>query len=110
LQGVSVQRIIEVAVQVACEKAHEIEGREVHALSEFGSTSKRRVRARDGAKAWRCALQVKSPSARRLHWWRIPGPDGVTIEFASVCRSRRLRDPGVGGRRGLVRGHAAFLE
>lgn len=84
LQGVSVQKIVEVAAQVACEKAHEIEAREVHPLGESGSASRPRVRARDGAKAWRCALQVKTPSARRLHWWRIPGPDGATIEFASV--------------------------
>ncbi|HEX9641176.1 MAG TPA: hypothetical protein VGB13_07670, partial [Candidatus Krumholzibacteria bacterium] len=85
LQGVSVEKIIEVATQVACERAHEIDGREVHPLGEAVGGSKQRVRARDGAKAWRCALQVKTPSARRLHWWRIPGPDGATIEFASVA-------------------------
>lgn len=31
-----------------------------------------------------CALQVNTPSARRLHWWAIPGKAGQTIEFASV--------------------------
>jgi predicted RNA-binding protein with RPS1 domain len=85
LQGVSVEKIVEVAAQVACERAHEIEGREVHPLGEGEGGSKQRVRARDGAKAWRCALQIKSPSARRLHWWRIPGPSGATIELASVA-------------------------
>ena len=84
LQGISVQKIVEVAAQVACGKAHEIEGREVHPLGESGPASRQRVRALDGAKAWRCALQVKTPSARRLHWWRIPGADGAIVEFASV--------------------------
>lgn len=85
LQGLSVEKIVEVAMQVACERAHEIDGREVHPLGESTGGSKPRTRARDGAKAWRCALQIKTPSARRLHWWRIPGPEGATIEFASVA-------------------------
>jgi len=33
----------------------------------------------------RCALQIKAPSARWLHGWRIPGLEGATIEFASVA-------------------------
>ncbi len=85
LQGLSVEKIVEVAVQIACERAHEIDGREVHPLGESAGGSRQRTRARDGAKAWRCALQIKTPSARRLHWWRIPGPEGATIEFASVA-------------------------
>lgn len=85
LHGISAEKIVEVAAQVACERAHEIDGREVHPLGESGGASRQRVRARDGAKAWRCALQIRSPSARRLHWWRVPGPDGATIEFASVA-------------------------
>jgi len=85
LQGLSVEKIVEVAMQVACERAHEIDGREVHPLGESAGGSRQRTRARDGAKAWRCALQIKTPSARRLHWWRIPRPDGATIEFASVA-------------------------
>jgi len=24
-------------------------------------------------------------SARRLHWWKVPGRDGAVIEFACVC-------------------------
>ena len=42
------------------------------------------VNLADGAQAWRCALQVNSPSARRLHWWVVPGDSGATIEFANV--------------------------
>ena len=85
LQGLSVEKIVDVAMQIACERAHEIDGREVHPLGESTGGSRQRTRTYDGAKAWRCALQVKTPSARRLHWWRIPGPDGATIEFASVA-------------------------
>ena len=70
--------------QVACNRAHEIQGRFVHELTE-GVAGRSTVRQSDGAKAWRCALQVGSPSARRLHWWSIPQKDGVTIEFASVA-------------------------
>jgi hypothetical protein len=44
-----------------------------------------RFRSADGARAWRCALQVNTPSARRLHWWSVPGSEGATIEFASVA-------------------------
>lgn len=83
LEGVGADKIVEVAAQVACGKAHTIDGREVHPLRE-GQASRQCVRARDGAKAWRCALQVRTPSARRLHWWLVPGPDGATVEFASV--------------------------
>jgi hypothetical protein len=42
------------------------------------------MRARDGAGAWRCALQVKTPGARRLHWWDIPGQGRRVLELASV--------------------------
>jgi len=85
LQGLNVEKIVEVAMQVACERAHEIDGRAVHPLGESVGGSRQRTRKGDGAKAWRCALQVKTPSARRMHWWRIPGPNGATIEFASVA-------------------------
>ncbi|HVS20057.1 MAG TPA: hypothetical protein VMT18_15745 [Planctomycetota bacterium] len=47
-----------------------------------GTTS--RSSSGDGAQAWRCALQENTPSARRLHWWIVPGEGGATIEFASV--------------------------
>ena len=35
----------------------------------------------DGGVAWRCSLQVNTPSARRLKYWQLPG--GV-VEFDSV--------------------------
>jgi predicted RNA-binding protein with RPS1 domain len=87
LDGISAEKIVEVAGQVACGRAKDLEGRDLHALGVAGpaTATRQRERVRDGAKAWRCALQVKSASARRLHWWLIPGPNGGTIEFASVA-------------------------
>lgn len=84
LHGIDIDKVIEVCAQVACNRAHEIQGRFVHELTE-GVAGRSTVRQSDGAKAWRCALQVGSPSARRLHWWSVSQKDGATIEFASVA-------------------------
>jgi predicted RNA-binding protein with RPS1 domain len=84
LHGIDIAKVIEVCAQVACNHAHEIQGRFVHELTE-GVAGRSTLRQSDGAKAWRCALQVGSPSARRLHWWSIPQKDGATIEFAIVA-------------------------
>ncbi len=83
-QGVDVDKLVEVCVEVAADLAHKKAGREVHPLRAGERGAGDRVRKRDGARAWRCALQVNTPSARRLHWWNVPGPDGAVIEFASV--------------------------
>ncbi|HVV87313.1 MAG TPA: S1 RNA-binding domain-containing protein [Kofleriaceae bacterium] len=90
LEGVPIEKVIEVCAQVASGRAHLFAGREVHELHEGEGGTPARVRERDGAKAWRCALQVNSASARRLHWWEIPARhprlvDGRIIEFASVA-------------------------
>lgn len=84
LQGVSIDKVIEVCAQVASGQAHRIPSREVHQLRHGEGGAPTRVRERDGAKAWRCSLQDNTPSARRLHWWAIPGDDAAVIEFASV--------------------------
>jgi hypothetical protein len=57
--------------------------REVHPL-RASDGGRQRTRARDGAQAWRCALQVNTPGARRMHWWRIPETEGAVVELASV--------------------------
>jgi predicted RNA-binding protein with RPS1 domain len=93
LQGIDVDKMIEVCTQVACNRAREIPGRFVHELTE-GTGGRPMVRPSDGAKAWRCALQVGSPSARRLHWWNIPQKDGATVEFASVAVHDEFSIPG----------------
>jgi hypothetical protein len=82
--GIEVDKVLEVCAQVAASLAHKIPGREVHPLRDGSRGAGYVTRRRDGAKAWRCALQVKTPSARRLHWWNVPGPDGGVIEFACI--------------------------
>ncbi len=70
-------------MEVACGRAHEIEGRQLHKLrAGAGGNSGDRRRARDEATAWRCNVQTKSASARRLHFWICPGGD---IEFVNVA-------------------------
>lgn len=93
LQGIDLDKVVEVCAQVACERAHEISGRSVHELTA-GVAGKSITRAADNAQAWRCALQVGTPSARRLHWWRIPHKEGATIEFASVAVHDEYSIPG----------------
>lgn len=81
LDGISAEKVAEVSADVAARRAHEFAGREVHALRAGEGVAPQRTRSRDGATAWRCALQIGTPSARRLHWWELP--DGA-IELASV--------------------------
>jgi hypothetical protein len=84
LDRVDLEKVLEVCAQVAANAAHELASRGVHQLRAGPRGAGSRVRASDQAMAWRCALQVNSPSARRLHWWSVPGPGGPVIEFASV--------------------------
>lgn len=84
LDGIAIEKVVEVSAQVACLRAHEIPGREVHPLRSGEAGAPSRARSRDNAKAWRCSLQDNTPSARRLHWWDVPGERGRTIEFACV--------------------------
>ncbi|HEX5009336.1 MAG TPA: hypothetical protein VFY71_02960 [Planctomycetota bacterium] len=84
LEGVSLDKLVDVCAQVACQRAPEIKAREVHQLKSGLAGAPSRERASDGARAWRCSLQDGTPSARRLHWWDVPGREGRVIEFASV--------------------------
>jgi hypothetical protein len=83
LEGISEAKVVDVCAEVVLGVAERNAGREMHPLGDGASSVAPRLRERDGAKAWRCALQIKTPSARRLHWWRLT--DG-SIEFASVNR------------------------
>lgn len=76
------EKVVEVAMQVACGLAAELESRQPHQLrTSSAGNAPARVRAADGAIAWRCYLQHKTPAARRLHYW--VKSDG-SIEFACV--------------------------
>ncbi len=78
LQGVSLHRVLDACVHVATGRATEIPGLELHPLRAGAGGTEQRQRA-DGARAWRCALQVHAPSARRLHFWRLEG-DAVELD------------------------------
>jgi hypothetical protein len=80
LQGIDVLRIVDVCARVASGRENALPGGDVKRLLA-GRAGRPIERARDGAKAWRGALQVNSPSARRLHWWALPGGG---VEFAKV--------------------------
>lgn len=80
-EGVELAKVVEVAADIVARRAHEIPAREVHPLRSGEGGAPQRTRAADGAQAWRCALQVGSASARRLHWWELRGGG---VELASV--------------------------
>jgi len=71
-----------VCAMVACGRARELGGLELHPLrTGMGGDDAPRSRSSDGAVAWRCALKRGAPAAARLHFWKM---DDGTIEFASV--------------------------
>jgi predicted RNA-binding protein with RPS1 domain len=81
VEGIRRERVVEACAHVASGRAADIPGLELHPLrtSETGGAPK--LERADGAKAWRCSLQSNAPSARRLHFWRLP--DG-RVELAKV--------------------------
>lgn len=83
LEGADPQNVAEVVCHVVAGRAHQLHGLQVHQLRQsLGGDTAQRVRS-DGAKAWRCAVQVNTPSARRLHWRVLP--DGsVELDRVSV--------------------------
>lgn len=73
LEGVSRDRVVWTLVMVLTGLAPEMNGLQVHRL-RTGSGGDDPVRQRDdGAACWRVSLQVNTPSARRLHYWKLPG-------------------------------------
>ncbi|MBD5785076.1 hypothetical protein IF650_02680 [Cellulosimicrobium terreum] len=73
LEGVSRTKVLEAIVHVVTGRAAAIPGLQLHRLrSGPGGNDSQAVRD-DGATCWRVSLQVNSPSARRLHFWRLPG-------------------------------------
>lgn len=82
LEGVCRSKVVEVCVEVLTGRAERLASRELHPLrTGEGGSGEQRVRPSDGAKAWRVSLQVRTPSARRLHFWRLPSG---TVELARV--------------------------
>jgi len=82
--GATDERVAWVCAMVACGRAPEIDGLDLHHLrTGAGGTDPQRRRESDGAVAWRCSVKTRQPSAPRLHYWVIPG--GL-IEFADVVK------------------------
>ncbi|MFN8184577.1 MAG: hypothetical protein U0R23_09160 [Candidatus Nanopelagicales bacterium] len=79
LEGVAGDKVVDVLVEVLTGLVRSIHGRQLHPW-RVGAGGQQQTRA-DGGSAWRCSLQVNSPSARRLKYWQIPG---WTVEFDSV--------------------------
>jgi hypothetical protein len=81
VEGVSRSKIVDVIVEVLTGRVYDLAGLEAHQLrSGMGGDDPPRVRE-DGATCWRVSLQVKTPSARRLHYWLLN--DG-SIELSSI--------------------------
>ncbi|WP_313535485.1 hypothetical protein [Arsenicicoccus bolidensis] len=85
VHGIDRAKVIDVLVDILTGRAATIPARQMHQLrSSIGGNSAPVVRD-DGATCWRVALQTKTPSARRCHFWSLR--DG-SIELSSI----RLHD------------------
>ncbi|MFT4287573.1 hypothetical protein [Nocardioides sp.] len=82
LEGIKEEKVADVVFEIVTGLAPQNPSREVHHL-RTGSGGDDPVRIRDdGAIAWRASLQVKTPSARRIHYWILPNGD---VELARVA-------------------------
>lgn len=69
-------------VDVLTDRAKDLVSRDLHRLrTGDGGSDAPRVRAEDGAVAWRAAVEINVASARRLHYWAIGGQ----IELSQVA-------------------------
>lgn len=81
LQGVDRSKVVEVVADVACGRADAMSSRGVHQLRTGPGGDDPPVTREGGHTCWRVYLQQNTPSARRLHYWRMP--DGG-VELSSV--------------------------
>lgn len=82
LEGIKNEKVADVVFEIVTGLARTNPSREVHRL-RTGPGGDDPVRTRDDGSTvcWRASLQVRTPSARRLHYWALP--DGE-IELARV--------------------------
>ncbi|MGH3353112.1 MAG: hypothetical protein ACRDPS_20785 [Nocardioides sp.] len=81
LEGITIDKIADVVMEVLTGLADQSTGRELHQLrTSAGGNSAPQSRP-DGAVCYRVSMQIHTPSARRLHFWKCP--DG-TIELSRV--------------------------
>lgn len=81
LEGVSREKVADVVVEVLTGLAKDLPGRDLHRLRSGDAGNTPAVVRADGAVCWRAALQRETASARRLHYWELPGG---TIELSRV--------------------------
>lgn len=81
IQGVDRSKIVAVAVEVLTGIADSMPGRDMHRLRGGLPGTASFIEHPEYGTAWRVALQIKTASARRMHFWRAT--DGM-IRFASV--------------------------
>jgi hypothetical protein len=81
IQGIDRSKIIAVAVEVLTGLADSLPGRDMHRLRAGLPGTSSWVEDPELGTAWRVALQIKTASARRMHFWR--GTDGKIV-FATV--------------------------
>lgn len=82
LEGIKAAKVADVVFEIVTGLANQNPSREVHRLRTGpGGDDPVRIRE-DGALAWRASLQVKTPSARRIHYWILPTGQ---IELARVA-------------------------
>ncbi len=81
LEGITVDKIADVVMEVLTGLAEQSTGRELHQLrTSAGGNSAPQSRS-DGAVCYRVSMQIHTPSARRLHFWKCA--DG-TVELSRV--------------------------
>ena len=74
LQGIKQAKVADVVVEVVTDRAKDLPGRELHQYREAdGGNAPGVRRSTDDAVMWRVNLQTNSASARRLHYWAMPG-------------------------------------
>jgi hypothetical protein len=85
VQGVDRAKVVDVIVDVLTGRVEQQPTRQLHQLRDGSGGNDRPVVRPDGATCWRVSLQHRTPSARRLHFWRLK--DG-SVELSSI----RLHD------------------
>ncbi len=76
------QKILKACADVVSAAPDLLSRREDHPLrTGSGGNSPAKRRGSDQAEARRCYVEIKVPSARRIHYWLL---DGQSVEFASV--------------------------
>lgn len=66
-------KALRAVIDVLTGRVAEIPGRQLHRLREGDGGSDPYVIRPDGASCWRASIEVNAPSARRLHYWQLPG-------------------------------------